>query len=193
MLEALYAVDDPLTAEQIAAGLDGRVPRSDIGSVYRNLETLEQIGLIRHFHLGHGPGLYLRAGAAAREYLVCDSCGALRSLEPRSLDEVRELIRTFVREREWDQFHDPKNLAMAVASEAGELVAELRWVPSEEADAYAARPDVRARLEDEAADVAITLLMFFDRTGIDPLPAIRKKMAKNAAKYPRDEVRGRHE
>lgn len=114
-------------------------------------------------------------------------------LSVTELDEVRSLIRTFVREREWDQFHDPKNLAMAVASEAGELAAELRWVPSEEADSYAQRPDVRARIADEAADVAITLFMLFDRVGIDPIAAIRDKMAKNAAKYPREEARGRHE
>lgn len=106
-----------------------------------------------------------------------------------ALDE----IRAFVRERDWERFHDPKNLAMAVASEAGELVAELRWVPSEEADAFARRPDVRARLEEEAADIAITLLMFCDRANIDLLAAMRRKLRKNAEKYPVDVVRGRHE
>ncbi len=93
VLEALYATDDPLTAERIAAGLDGRVPRSDPGSVYRNLETLESVGLVRHFHLGHGAGLYVRSSVGAREYLTCDSCGAVRALEPRALDGVRALIR----------------------------------------------------------------------------------------------------
>jgi NTP pyrophosphatase (non-canonical NTP hydrolase) len=107
--------------------------------------------------------------------------------------EILEEIRAFVREREWDQFHDPKNLAMAVVSEAGELAAELRWVPSHEADEFAGREDVRARIEDEAADVAITLLMLCDRVGFDLGDAIRAKMAKNRAKYPVDRVRGRHE
>ncbi|MFN8204197.1 MAG: Fur family transcriptional regulator [Solirubrobacteraceae bacterium] len=93
VLEALYASDDPLTAERIAAGLDGRVPRSDPGSVYRNLETLESVGLVRHFHLGHGPGLYIRPSAGVREYLVCDSCGSVRAVEPAELDRVRALIR----------------------------------------------------------------------------------------------------
>lgn len=93
LLEALYVTDEPLTAEQIAAGLDGRVPRSDVTSVYRNLERLEEIGLVRHFHLGHGPGLYVRAGAPRREYLLCDACGRVRSLDPAKLDGVRELIR----------------------------------------------------------------------------------------------------
>ena len=72
--------------------MGGRLPRSDPASVYRNLETLEQLGLVRHFHLGHGPGLYVRAGDA-REYLLCDSCGRLTAVDPVALDEARDLIR----------------------------------------------------------------------------------------------------
>jgi Fur family ferric uptake transcriptional regulator len=90
VLEALYAADGPLPAERIVAALGGR---SDIASVYRNLETLEHIGLVRHFHLGHGPGLYVRA-ADAREYLACESCGAVRAVVPGELDPARTLIRT---------------------------------------------------------------------------------------------------
>lgn len=100
------------------------------------------------------------------------------------LESVMDEIRAFVRERDWEPFHDPKNLAMAIASEAGELAAELRWVPSHDADAFARREDVRGRLADEAADVAITLLMFCDRAGIDPIAAIRAKLVKNRQKYP---------
>lgn len=99
-------------------------------------------------------------------------------------DEVLEQIRSFVREREWEPFHDPKNLAMAVASEAGELCAELRWIASEGADAYSQREEVRPRLEAEAADVAICLLMFCDRVGIDLRRAIEEKLVRNAEKYP---------
>ncbi|MFK7990436.1 MAG: nitrate reductase associated protein [Sandaracinaceae bacterium] len=100
------------------------------------------------------------------------------------MSDVREAIRAFVAEREWEPFHDPKNLAMAVASEAGELCGELRWVASDEADAFASRPEVRARLEDEAADVAVCLFMFCDRVGIDLDAAIGRKLLKNAEKYP---------
>ncbi|HJL17900.1 MAG TPA: nucleotide pyrophosphohydrolase [Sandaracinaceae bacterium LLY-WYZ-13_1] len=107
------------------------------------------------------------------------------------LSEIRAQIRAFVAERGWAPFHDPKNLAMAVVSEAGELAAELRWVPSEGADAYARREDVRGRLADEAADVAITLLMFCDRAGIDLLEAMDAKLVKNAEKYPAEAERAR--
>jgi Fe2+ or Zn2+ uptake regulation protein len=86
VLEALYATDEPLTADRIAGDLD-------IASVYRNLETLEQVGLVRHFHLGHGPGLYARSAVGAFEYLLCDACGAVVAVEPERLDPVRERIR----------------------------------------------------------------------------------------------------
>lgn len=93
VLEALFAAEGPIPAEQIAAGLAGRLPRSDLASVYRNLETLEVVGLVRHFHLGHGPGLYGLTGAAEREYLVCNSCSAIRAVEPDELDRIRALIQ----------------------------------------------------------------------------------------------------
>lgn len=93
LLESLYRTEEPLTAEALAAGLEGAVPRSDVASVYRNLETLEEVGLVKHFHLGHGPGLYMRSGASVREYLVCDSCGRVRGLPPAELDAVREQVR----------------------------------------------------------------------------------------------------
>lgn len=107
------------------------------------------------------------------------------------LDEIRDEIRAFVRERAWEQFHDPKNLAMAVASEAGELAAELRWVPNTEADAWCRDEAQRARVADEVGDVAITLLMFADRAGLDLVECMRQKLTKNRAKYPADRVRGR--
>jgi Fur family ferric uptake transcriptional regulator len=86
VLEALYQADGPLTADQIAGELD-------VASVYRNLETLEEIGLVRHVHLGHRPGLYVRTSVGAREYLLCEQCGAVTTLEPHALDGVRDLIR----------------------------------------------------------------------------------------------------
>ena len=93
VLEALYGADGPVTAEQVADGLAGRLPRSDLASVYRNLETLEEIGLVRHFHLGHGPGLYAPTGTGDREYLVCASCGAVKAVDPDEMEPVRSEIR----------------------------------------------------------------------------------------------------
>jgi Fur family ferric uptake transcriptional regulator len=93
VLEGLYLADEPVAAERIASGLDGRVPPSDLATVYRNLETLESLGLVRHFHLGHGPGLYAPAGDE-REYLLCEACDRLQVVDPAQLDGVRELIES---------------------------------------------------------------------------------------------------
>ena len=92
VLEALFAADGPVGAEAVAAGLDGRVPRGDLASVYRNLETLEQVGLVQHVHLGHGPGLYRLAGTEDVDYLLCERCATVRAVDPRELDQVRALL-----------------------------------------------------------------------------------------------------
>ena len=93
VVEALFAADGPVSAEQIASGFDGRLPRLDLASVYRNLETLEEVGAVRHFHVGHGPGRYVVTGAGAHEYLACERCGAIAEARPRDLDDVRDEVR----------------------------------------------------------------------------------------------------
>jgi Fur family ferric uptake transcriptional regulator len=84
LLDALFAADRPLSAEELAG--DG-----DVASAYRNLEVLEEVGLVRHVHLGHGPGLYHPAGRE-REFVVCESCGAVRAVAPSELDDVRAAV-----------------------------------------------------------------------------------------------------
>jgi Fur family ferric uptake transcriptional regulator len=96
VLEALFAAEGPVSAELIAKGLDGRVPVSDLTSVYRNLEAFEALGLVRHVHLGHGPGLYALASESDPEYLVCESCDRIRAVPPSLLDDVRAAIRDSV-------------------------------------------------------------------------------------------------
>jgi dCTP diphosphatase len=102
-------------------------------------------------------------------------------------------LRAFVAERDWAQFHDPKNLAMLVGSEAGELLAEYRWVRNEDADAHSRDPAARARIAAEIGDVGIALLLLCDRIGLDPVQAMRDKLAVNRAKYPVETARGRAE
>jgi Fur family ferric uptake transcriptional regulator len=93
VLEALLKARRPISAEEIADGLGGRMTQSDIASVYRNLDTLGELGLVRHFHAGHGPGRYVLEGTGDREYIACESCGALESVDPTTLDGVRDEIR----------------------------------------------------------------------------------------------------
>ena len=92
VLEALLAARKPISAEDIADGLGGRMTQSDIASVYRNLDTLGSLGLVRHFHAGHGPGRYVLESRADREYLACESCGRVQSVEPAALDVVRAAV-----------------------------------------------------------------------------------------------------
>jgi NTP pyrophosphatase (non-canonical NTP hydrolase) len=108
-----------------------------------------------------------------------------------TLPELTDALRAFVAERDWRQFHDPKNLAMLVGSEAGELVAEYRWVKGDEADAHSRAAEPRARIAAEIADVGIALLLLCDRIGLDLGEAIADKLGKNAARYPVEASRGR--
>jgi len=115
-------------------------------------------------------------------------------IEPTPNDDPFEPIirklRAFVAEREWEQFHDPKNLAMAVGSEAGELLAEYRWIRSSEADDYTRDEDAKKRVSDESADIAIALFLFCDRVGIRLTDAIERKLEINRANYPAPLSRG---
>jgi Fur family ferric uptake transcriptional regulator len=91
VIEALFAAERPVTADEIAGGVGGAVPRSDLASVYRNLETLEGLGMVHHVHAGHGPGLY--ALAHGHEYVLCECCGELRAVAPPALEPVRRALR----------------------------------------------------------------------------------------------------
>src|SRR6185503_14053725 len=109
------------------------------------------------------------------------------------LDELRAELREFVAAREWEQFHDPKNLAMLVASEAGELVAEYRWVRGEDADAHSKEAAARERIVGEVADVGIGLVLLCERIGVDLVEAMRAKVRRNGERYPVEGARGKAE
>ncbi len=87
----LFDAGGPVSAQQIATGL-GPTPL-DPASVYRNLETLEEHGVVRHFHAGHGAGRYVLASGVEAEYLACDRCGAIREIDRSELEPLREAVR----------------------------------------------------------------------------------------------------
>ena len=97
-------------------------------------------------------------------------------------------IRKFRDDRDWKQFHDPKNLAVSIAIEAAELLELFQWMSGDEARRHAA--ENRERVSDEIADVAIYLIELADITGIDLAQAIEAKLGKNAEKYPVEKSRG---
>lgn len=108
-----------------------------------------------------------------------------------TLAELKTRILAFARERDWEQFHAPKNLSMALAAEAGELMEHYLWATPEASHAISSDPAKRRRIEEELADVVIYALEFANVTGIDVAAAIEAKMAANAAKYPVEKAKGR--
>lgn len=104
--------------------------------------------------------------------------------------ELRERVMAFARERDWEQFHTPKNLSMALAAEAGELMEHFLWTESKDSAATLADAHKREKIEEEIADVVIYALEFANIGGIDLAKAIEVKLAKNAAKYPVEKARG---
>lgn len=107
-----------------------------------------------------------------------------------TLDDLAAQLREFVSAREWDQFHTPKNLAMALAGEVGELVAELQWLTPEEAARVMADPEAAARMRAELGDVTIYLVRLADLLGVDLIEAARVKLAESERRYDAETYRG---
>ena len=105
------------------------------------------------------------------------------------LDALRVRLTEFAMERDWDQFHNPKNLAMALAGEAGEVLEHFRWLTFEQASNLPA--EIRTEVALECADVLLFLLRLCDKLDIDLAEAARRKMVLNAKKYPVEKSRGK--
>ena len=107
---------------------------------------------------------------------------------PDSLEELRQRLARFAAERDWDQFHSPKNLAMALIAEAAELVEHFQWLT--EAQSHALSADKRREVALELADILIYLIRAADKLGVDLIQVAQEKIAINEARYPADKVRG---
>jgi NTP pyrophosphatase (non-canonical NTP hydrolase) len=129
---------------------------------------------------GHCAGAHATAMAS-----LTDSTTTLADLKTRVL--------AFVRARDWEQFHSPKNLSMALAAESGELMEHFLWSTPEQSKTVVTDPAKRGKIADELADVVIYALEFANITGLDLAAAIETKMAANAQKYPVEKSRGRAE
>ena len=105
-----------------------------------------------------------------------------------SLQDIRERLAAFAQERDWDQFHTPKNLAMALSVEVAELVEHYQWLPTGlDAELDEAK---RTGIRHELADVLMYLVRLADKSGVDLHAAVLEKMVLNAEKYPVEQVRG---
>ena len=104
-----------------------------------------------------------------------------------TLQDLRMRLREFARERDWEQFHSPKNLAAALIVEAGELLEHFQWLTERQSEELP--PQTRARVAEELADVLLYLVRLADRVDVDLATAAAQKLQRNAEKYPADKVR----
>ena len=106
----------------------------------------------------------------------------------KDIEDLRQAVAEFARERDWEQFHSPKNLAMALSVEVAELLEHFQWLTEKEAGQLDA--ETAAKVAEEIADVQIYLVRLADKLGIDILDSADKKLVKNAEKYPVGKARG---
>jgi dCTP diphosphatase len=104
------------------------------------------------------------------------------------LNELRDTLRRFAADRDWDQFHSPKNLASALTVEAAELLERFQWLTEDQSRDLS--PGEKRRVADELADIFVYLVRLADKLDIDLLDATRAKIASNAEKYPVEKARG---
>jgi dCTP diphosphatase len=105
------------------------------------------------------------------------------------LDDLIKKIKKFRHDRDWDQYHSPKNLAMALVVESSELAEHFQWLTEEQSDNLP--PDKLAEVKEEVGDVLIYLANLCDKLGIDPIDAAHNKLEKNKEKYPVSKVHGK--
>lgn len=106
-----------------------------------------------------------------------------------TLHELKERMATFVRERDWEQFHSPKNLSMSISIEAAELMEHFQWLTVEQSEQL--DPQALQEIGEELADIVLYSLSMANHLQIDLAETVLAKMAKNECKYPKDQVRGK--
>lgn len=112
--------------------------------------------------------------------------------ENKTVAALKEKVAAFISERDWEQFHSPKNLSMAITIEAAELMELFQWATLEESRAMCSEPERAERVREEIADIVIYCLSLCNILGIDLAAAIESKIEKNVSKYPRDRYRGKY-
>ena len=108
------------------------------------------------------------------------------------VNELTKALAAFASERDWDQFHSPKNLIMALTAEVGELSEVFQWMTEEASKSAATNPETATAIREELADVTLYLVRLAYVLGVDLNEAVTQKLLQNAEKYPVDKARGSH-
>lgn len=106
----------------------------------------------------------------------------------KDINEIRMALRKFAADRDWDQFHSPKNLVMALSVEVAELMEHFQWLSEQQSAGLDA--EIKQAVEEEIADIQLYLIRLADKLDIDVLSAVERKFRKNETRYPADKVRG---
>lgn len=109
-----------------------------------------------------------------------------------TVQELVDLMAAFVEERDWQPFHDPKNLSASIAIEAAELMEHFQWMRTDELPAVKDDPELMSEISDELADILAYVVSFAGTMGIDLAAALEQKMKKNAIKYPAEKFKGKY-
>ena len=109
-----------------------------------------------------------------------------------TVSELAKLIADFVEERDWNQFHSPKNISMSIAIEAAELMGHFQWISMDESRGVTTNPEELEAVGEELADVMCYALALANQLGIDVSDTIERKMQKNSLKYPAQDFQGRY-
>ena len=107
------------------------------------------------------------------------------------IQQIKDRVLSFAKERDWEQFHSPKNLSMAIGAEAAELMEHFLWQSAEQSRVDVEEPKLRAKVEEELADIFIFAIQFANVSKIDLSAAIEEKMKRNGEKYPVEKAKGR--
>lgn len=107
-----------------------------------------------------------------------------------NVEKINEEVESFIKERDWDQFHSIKNLAMALSVEISELVEIFQWLKESESNNIANDLDMKIKVEEEIADIFVYLMRIAIKSDVDIEEAVLKKLKKNAEKYPVDKAKG---
>ena len=110
-----------------------------------------------------------------------------------TINDLKKLVQQFIAERDWNQFHSPKNIAMSIAIEAGELMEHFQWEALDESFDKAENPEVLTEIKNELADVMSYVLDFANALDIDLSEAVKDKLKLNAEKYPIEKCKGKSE
>jgi NTP pyrophosphatase (non-canonical NTP hydrolase) len=147
-----------------------------------SLEVIERIKPIHFIGCNKGPKNWMLAFASMTNLKLH------RYMSMKDFDELKNRLRQFANERDWDQFHSPKNLSMALIAEAAELVEHFQWLTEEQSAKLP--PDKKREVELELADIFVYLVRLSDKLNVDLFAAVQDKMKMNEVKYPADQVRG---